>query len=628
MSIREGRMSKKSMSQQEIIQNLLDIRKQVLSILNLDFIINYNEIDDSESGYLDEEIALGIRGINYKKEKAKIDEFIRRRNEVLDNYKVRVDRAQDKYARTKKRTAETKPGKPPSKLLLIRKDPVAVAKYNEKVEKFNSQLDMYNQLKEEERKTGENYKNMCYEYENQRADFEEKLSLRNETLEKVLADDIIICLDNLYKLANKNIEQRKNFIGGFFFIFLAIKVYDSFSGRVTTVELRVLADQILEKLDYQLDNIIKNHKGEMGKSLLYSIDYFYRCYNENEKLFEAIENELRSIRDIEDIKEQKEIKEFISIPLNVRLEYHHVVDPDELQHIEQAVIRKRNKFQEIVNKIQDCSKKMEPSFEKIAKVKKKCNQYLRKMKENRSCKLDKLFYDIPFILRIFDECEQDEVMENHKEWIKEIQTQIENQYNFNLNNFIANAVDTELLYKRTDEVLNGNDAIRFLSQRNALLEKKDEIIHVLPQLDYILNDIKKLPQRKSAEAGKKISWVLFLSFFPIISIGTISPIFNLIRKFLPALSSNNSFYISLKESLINKFQFFLYTHALLALLFGTLTFFAGNFLRICAFLMTLNHISYSIVLAFQLSKIVKITNKELKPIKDNIEWIRKVEVEE
>lgn len=595
------------MSRQKKIETLLNIRKQLLPILDIDFVIN---VDNPESDdWTGKQIARGIKGVSYRKEKEKIAKFARHHGKILKNLKTRVLRAKDEAGSLTKRLEQAYPGQPPKRASVDTGVSSDVLAYNEKARRFNNKLEIYRQLQAEKRKAEENHRDAVHEYKNKTAAFKEELVQKFEKLETALGSDIIICIGNLSRMVDRNIEQRKNLFESFVFIFLAKKLFYSLSEHITTIEKRIMADQILETLDCRLSKLIENHKDEITGSLLYGIDYFYHCSRENEKLLGKIESELRTVQHLVDSAESRKMIELISMPLDVKFEYRDVIDPDQLHSIERAVEKRKNRFQQTVGELKKYSGIMEPYFQKISGVERRCNRYLKKMGENKNCKLDKLFFDIPFISRIFAPEEQDELLWKCKGWLKSVQVEIEKKYNLNLDHFIENAVETGLLYNSTAQLLKENSTIAFLSYKPALQEKRAEAEQKIYQLDKITDDIQTLPQKKADEAGKELSIWLFLSIISFINIGVFFPFTRLIGEFLPVFSRGNASYNLLRKSLITKLQFFLFIHILLMLSSGALVFWAGETLKILFSFMTANYISSSVILGHYLKKITKISIK-------------------
>ena len=265
-----------------------------------------------------------------------------------------------------------------------------------------------------------------------------------------------------------------------------------------------------------------------------------------------------------DCKENEDkVSTLISLPIDTKFEYQDIIDPDELSKIEQQVQGRKSEFETNIERIEKYSDTVKPTFDKIAQVKSTSDDRLANMVENKNSKLGKLFIDIPFILGTLDEFEQDEHLKKHKKWLKETTREIDKTLGIELSTFIEKVINTNMLIKSTEELLEADEGLNFLLYRDKLEEKKQQLVKAIHELDGHLEGINRLPHEKSEEFKKKMSTWLNISILPLGNLGVLFSIISLIKKFLPALSSSNSSYVSLRETLVKKFQVYMLVHIFL-----------------------------------------------------------------
>ena len=475
------------------------------------------------------------------------------------------------------------PGKPPSNLWVSRSDPNSVAKYNEKVERYNNQLDLYRRLMDKVGRAKERYEDALEKYNEKKADLEEQVNRKYEDLEPALEQDIIVFLDKMQNLVSTHIHDQVNVFTGFMFIYITKKAYSFLDDKVNSATGKRSASDIIRKLDEELGHISLDQTEKIKEGLIETASYFYTCFRENESIFQNIEKDLSILPYNDCRKNEEKASSLTSLPVETEFKYKDVVDPDELAQIELQVRERKSGFEKNIKCIEEYSDNMIPTFEKIAQVSSSCNNNLAKMEGNKKNKLDKLFLDIPFTLSVLEESEQDEHLKKHKKWLGEIEQKINKKFTIEVNTFKERVVDTDMLIKPTKELLLADEGLRFLLYRDKLAAKRQQFIDSIHILDEHIDGINRLPQENSEELRKKMSSWLNISLLPLGNLGVLSSIKNSIKKFIPALSSSNSFYVSLREILIKKFQVFLVVHILLIVLCGALSFVLEKQLRPIAY---------------------------------------------
>jgi hypothetical protein len=151
-------------------------------------------------------------------------------------------------------------------------------------------------------------------------------------------------------------------------------------------------------------------------------------------------------------------------------------------------------------------------------------------------------------------------MMKHKPWLQTVQREIESSLKVDLAELVKTIVETELLTKTTEDVLDADRALMFYLNQEKLAQKKRQFFDAIKTLDSKLQKINELPREKSEKFTKKMSLWLNLSLLPLVNAGVLFPIVAMIKEYLPAFISTNPSYVELKQEHIKKFQTYFYVH--------------------------------------------------------------------
>ncbi len=552
------------------MKTLLEMRNQVSDVIDLDFVINIGKTDVTLEDW---QIAETIKGANYQKTKKKLNELIERCNQTLNDFENRVQQSKDQYETLLSQAHAQEPGKPPSSTWVNNSDPNSVARYNEKASMYNNQLDLFRRLMDKANRAKERFEDALEKYNEKKADLKEQVNLKSEELEPALEQDIIVFLDNMLDKVNTQMHDQSNVFMSFMFIYITKKVYLSLSDKVTSANGRRATIDAMKKLEEELDRISLNYVEKIKEGLIDAAGYLHTCFKENESIFQNIKNELSTLPYNDCQENEEEILGLTSLPAETKFEYKKIIAPDELAQIEQQVRERKLEFEKNIKHIEKFNENMKSIFDEIAQVKSNCYNNLSQMEKNKNTKLGKLFLDIPFTLNVLEEPEQDEHLKKHKKWLGEIEQEINKKFEVEVYAFKEKVVYTDMLTKSARELLFADKGLNFLSFRDNLAKKRQLFVESIQILEAHMDGINRLPQENSEEVKKKMNSCLNISLLPLGNLGVLFSIKDSIKKFLPALSSSNSCYISLRETLIKKFQIFMFVHLSIIIACGAVSFF-------------------------------------------------------
>ncbi len=551
------------------MKSLVLIRSQVSQIVDINFLITAGSAD---AKYSDEQLAIIIKGSNYSRTRQKIDKFVERCNQTLTGFGERVNQSEQEYESIVRRAKSENPGSGPSKIFLDRSDPNSVAKYNEKVNRHNSQLDLYRRLCDQAERAQERYDEALSRYNEKKADLDEQIRQRHDDLIPALDQDILAFLGKMQQLAYDNIYNKKQVFEGFTYIFMAKKAYAFFYDRINSTADQRAASDIFIKLEDELDGIVSNSHRDIASGLHSVAEFLFLCFKENESIFASIRNDLEHLPYKECIDNRQKVKSLLSRPIETTFNYESIVDPLELDRVDQQIQMRKTDFKQNISTISDILGNMDAVFKLIVQIKAIVDEKLAMMGDHKKKKIAEVLPDILFLLSVFNGFEQDEFLRKHKNWLEQVELNIDETLGVAIEDISQEVTKTDLFIKSASDIINKDEAFDFLNYREKLITKKRDFEQAVTSLESTLEKVNQLPKEKSEEFKSKMSNLLNISLIPFGNIGVLFSINDMIKKFLAALISDNTFYSSLRVSLIKKFKIFFYVHIALMAMSGGVSF--------------------------------------------------------
>ena len=552
------------------------IRGQITPVADFDFFVN---VGSPEFNYTDEQIAINIKGANYAKTQQRIADFTARCNQTLAGFRERVTQLESELSAAVETARSNTPGSGPSKFFLDKSSADSVASYNDKVARHNDQIDLHRQLVAKAQRVKERLEEATDKYNEKKADLEEQVCQKKEELTPALDQDILTFLDKIQQLAYDDIHNKKQLFEGFMVIFMAKKAYVFLYDRLSSISEKGLASDILKKLEDELSALFSGHETEIRSGLGEVPACLYQCYKDNETIVQSIRNDLKRLPYSVCNENEAKVSSLIDQPVVTAFSYEHIIDPAELAKIEQQVQEAKSLFQQLDKVITEFSESMSPTFELIEQIKSLGSENVAKMEANKTSRMGEPNSDLYFLLSIFNDEQQEQYLKKHKTWIKELKSEIEAKYNFDLDEFIAKTLATDLLVRPATDLLKDDKALGFLLNRHKLKSKREVCIQAVATLDNTLDKIGRLPKEKSEAFRAKVMKCLVISLIPAGNIVALFQIHSMVKEFLPALASKNSSYAGLKQTLIGKFRTFSIIHFVAMLLSGGLSFAVDAALR-------------------------------------------------
>ena len=570
------------------------IRDQVSSVVDIDFFLNEANLN---AKYEDGQIAQIIEGQTYERTKQRIDEFIGRCKATLADLQSRVEQTELEWRTLVEKANANHPGKPPSDfwVRVRRDDPNVVARYNEAVEEYNNKLELYRRICDQANHAKDRYEDALEKFNERKAELEEQVRQRIEELKPALDQDIIRLLSKMQQLVYDNIENKNNPFAGFLLIYLTKKVYNFLYDRIYSATEQRTAIEISEKLEDELNNVILNREQEIREGLKQSAQYLATCLQENDSLLKVIEENLQRLPYQQCNDNEVEIQNLLSLPIETSFQYKNIIDPVELEKIEEQVQARKSSLEKQLTTIDTFISNINPIFDSISDIKTFVEDQLARMNQNKN-NLDPILKDLKFILEVFDEANQDRYLGKYIPWIKELHEEIQQIINIDVIELLKKVIDTQLLTKPALELLNANPAFLFLTNKKKLAQKKQEFINGIQALSSILKDINELPKEKAEECQNKVSSWLNISLLPLGNVIVLYSLIATIKQFLPALTSHNLSYVQLKQTLIKKFQIFFYLHVSLTVISGVASFLVRPLIQVILYFITFTYLISSMVI--------------------------------
>jgi hypothetical protein len=550
------------------MQLLTSIRDSTNTVTDISFFI---KLDRSEIQYTEQEIAQIVNGKNYKKSVQQLDDFIGRCNKTLGEMQQTVEQKNGEYNSLLSQCRSNQPGSAPSSWV-DRKDPDAVARYNEKVNEFNNKLAFYESLQNKASNAKEKVEAAQEKLDNKKQDFEEQIEKKKETLKPALDQDIVAFLAELQKLVQDNIRNKRYVFQPFILIFMAKKAYMFFFDMLDNSSDKNSANSIFRTLDDDLEKLIENHQTEIQQGLADVVDYLNDSYVDNKVLLEEIKDQMSLLPYQECRENEEKALELVSRSADTNFSYEHIIDPRELSVVEIDVKERKSKFQYNIQNIESFNHLFAPSLKSISEIKTSCLSIQQNMISNKIERLDNIFADAFFVLGVFNEEEQDNYLKRQQKWLEEIQVNIEQKLGINLTETIEQIKSTDLLLKPTDSIIKKDTAFRFLDIHSQLSQQIGTFTTGVRTLDDTLQRISSIPEEKALSLKKQITNLLGISTLPLGNIISVFLIHSKISTFKPALTSQHSAYTNVKDNLSKKMQTFFYVNLAIMILAGSASF--------------------------------------------------------
>jgi hypothetical protein len=549
------------------MESLQLIRSLISPIADVNFFIEV----DNDSTYEDREIGEIIKGANYQKTQQKVDEFTARCQETLSGLQQRVTEARDEHKSAVRIADSEKPGMAPTGIFVDRSDSNSVARHNSKVEQYNNQIDLHRRLVDKASRAKERYEDAQERYKDKKSDLDERIREKKEDLKPALDQDIVAFFGKLQQLVYDCIHNKEYVFEPFVLIYMAKKAYLFLYDRIENPINQKTSSDTFKQLNDELDAIVESHTPGIQQGLAEIFAYIYNSYKENEAVFEQIQEDMARLPYAECERNITQIRELIALPIKTEFSYENIIDPSELYRIEQNVQERKASFESGTRSIDSFVEIVSPHFDLIAEVKEACNSKLAQMVHNKQENLGEAFADSLFVLSVFNESEQDEYLKKQKPLLEEIQVDIEQDLGVELTKLVKTITTTELLTRSTADLLDADPGLAFLAHKSQLEQKKKQLASAISTLDGTLQGINRLPEQKAAEFADKLKQFLGLSVLPLGNLGVLMPMQSLLKTFMPALSSDNSTYASLRQSTSSQLQSFLYVHIALVVVSGLLS---------------------------------------------------------
>ncbi len=233
---------------------------------------------------------------------------------------------------------------------------------------------------------------------------------------------------------------------------------------------------------------------------------------------------------------------------------------------------RKTDFKQNISTISDILGNMDAVFKLIVQIKAIVDEKLAMMGDHKKKKIAEVLPDILFLLSVFNGFEQDEFLRKHKNWLEQVELNIDETLGVAIEDISQEVTKTDLFIKSASDIINKDEAFDFLNYREKLITKKRDFEQAVTSLESTLEKVNQLPKEKSEEFKSKMSNLLNISLIPFGNIGVLFSINDMIKKFLAALISDNTFYSSLRVSLIKKFKIFFYVHIALMAMSGGVSF--------------------------------------------------------
>lgn len=371
----------------------------------------------------------------------------------------------------------------------------------------------------------------------------------------------------MQQLAYDYISNKNNPFSAFLLGYLTKKVYIFLYDRIDGTFNQRSATDIFKKLSDETELILSQSKQEVIEGLHQTAKFLLSCFQTNSIDLGQIKAALETLPYQQCLDHKPEADRLLALPVKLDFKYEHLIDPAEISAMQEEVIACKDQLDKDTQFIRDFADALAPVFEQIETVKQFTALELAQMNQTKTEILDPVGNDLYFTIGIFDEGDQERYMNKHKAWLQSVQKHIEQELSLQngLTDLVQTIIQTELLTLTAGDLLENDQALLFLLNRERLAQKLQELLNAVQTLNGIIEKLNELPRQRAEEFAKKMALLLYLSLLPLCNICVLFPISALISKYQSGLDSQNPFYVELRENQNKKFRLFCYIHLALTL---------------------------------------------------------------
>jgi len=551
------------------MEHVRQMRDQMASVIDLEFFM----IDANVNTQVDnDQLAEAIRGASYERTAKRIGEFRARCEQQLETAMQRVKQVEAEYDSLVAKADANNPGKPPSDIWVTKSDPNSVNKFNEKVDRYNNKLDLYRRICDQAERAKERLQDAVAVFEDKKADLEQQIQDRRQELIPALDQDIVATVGKLHKVCSGSANGGGPMFSAFLTSFMAKKTADFLLERVDAVDHRRTADEIVKEIDGVLDNCVSKGGSEIMDGFREAATFLKLRLDNNAEVLSHIKEELSNLPNDVCKDATQKAEQLLQTNREISLDYQSIVDPAELAGVEKKIQETKSLIQNDIAAIEGLIKEMEPVWDSVTGTRVIVDEELNKMHEYKRTEIDPLLYDVSFVLSPLDPSQRDRYFPGQAGWFEDAQKELDKGIGRPLNDLISEITNTELLTRTASDIINQNPAFGFVSYRDELNKKREELKKSIEGLDSALAEIGEIPRQLSEELGKKMSIMLGFSLIPVGNVISAFSIMGLLKKFLPALSGTNPCFVEIRPKLAKRLQTFSYVHVLLTVVAGVLSF--------------------------------------------------------
>ena len=526
--------------------NMFNIRERMSEIVDLDFVLSIEE----EENYFDyDTIALGIKGKNYFTVQERIEQFKSHCKQILDSFEIRVLQAQETASDLSDEVARNTPGSPPSESRVDYQDPASVRRYERKLAAYYKAKNLHEMLCSRAFHAQETFQSLNTQFIEKRIEVEAQIEKKKEELDPALEEDIVVFLENAYAFISSCVEAKKEILVGFTAAHISKKMYSRLEDKVFTVHKRRLANDILVRVDSEINRILENHGQALKEQFLDACRHVSQTFSQNADIFAEIKEYLAPLPYQECNENAEPANRFMSIIPDTEFEYRDVINPSELDQISQTILDRKVEYQNHINEIKKFSFTLEPLFTLLNECQGVCQQKIQAMRDVKQKAFGDTFPDYIFVLNLFSLKKISWFQDDQRRVVQMIREQVEAELSVELEGFISKTSGSNLLIGNAQNEVESNPCIRFLSFEQGLEEKISMLEEANKMLDDHLESVNLIPEETSRKARKEIWRLWSISYLPFLNLFFLAQIISTINRFSMAFKSTNPFYLSLKMSI-------------------------------------------------------------------------------
>jgi glutaredoxin 2 len=480
---------------------------------------------------------------NFDKAMQKVERTMERYDNKVNELQARLQQSQNDIEAQKETLKRVDPGQG---YFVDRRDPQAVARYNDRLEQARRLTERINDAIDK-------HQDLIARHNDAVREAEEKLEELTQEAKLVIDDDIVAFLDKCTQTATKlsGSENSEDLVAAIETSFIGLKISNSFEehieGNVARKDARERVSEISNLFAKLCANEeARNYLADLFRRNAYLIEKNAELYSQVAEVIEGVDQkELSSMTG--------SLQQALGEEFKTDFKYEGIIDPSKLEAVVVDIHKTIDAINANIAKVKELNDSTKATAEAGVNAHKNAESLLANMNTNVEAMRDDLLFKGHFACDMLDEA----VIEDfyHKD-LRPAGTALREH----LVSLIGEEQIDALVMEKEDRYSIGKaetaikraDLLRLQSQRDKVHGHIGKLSDMIKKAEADIQKAGEVPRKNADEFRSSASTLYVLSHFPVFGFAFALGILGKIKKFAPGFSSTNEIYRKLGAETLAK----------------------------------------------------------------------------